>query len=75
MTTGLIIFARMGSTRLPRKMLLPIAGRPLLGRVLDRARCVKGERPIVVATSIEADDDAIESFARTEGVRRFPRGS
>jgi spore coat polysaccharide biosynthesis protein SpsF len=74
MGTGLIIFARMRSSRLPGKMLLPIAGRPLLGRVIDRVRCIKGTRQIVVATSNEADDDAIESFARAEGVAVF-RGS
>lgn len=74
MATGLIIFARMGSSRLPGKMLLPIAGRPLLGRVIDRTRCVKGNCPIVVATSNEAADDAIEHFARAEGVDVF-RGS
>ena len=67
MATGLIIFARMSSSRLPGKMLLPIAGRALLGRVIDRARCVKGDRPVVVATSKEAADDAIERFARAEG--------
>ena len=74
MTTGLIIFARMGSTRLPGKMLRPIVGRPLLGRVIDRARRVGGSCPIVVATSTEAGDDAIERFARGEGVDVF-RGS
>jgi spore coat polysaccharide biosynthesis protein SpsF len=74
MATGLIIFARMGSTRLPGKMLLPIGGRPLLGRVIDRARCAGGNCPIVVATSNEAGDDAIERFARKEGVDVF-RGS
>ena len=71
---GLIIFARMGSTRLPGKMLLSIAGRPLLGRIIDRTRCVKGSCPIVVATSNEAADDAIECFARKEGIEVF-RGS
>src|SRR5262245_4239797 len=74
MATGLIIFGRMGSTRLPGKMLVSIAGRPLLGRVIDRARCIEGNRQIVVATSNEAEDDAIESFACAEGVDVF-RGS
>jgi len=73
-STGLIIFARMGSRRLPGKMLLPIAGRPLLGRIIDRARCASGDYPIVVATSTEAGDDTIERFARNEGVEVF-RGS
>lgn len=74
MATGLIIFARMGSSRLPGKMLLPIAGRVLLGRVIDRARCIQGNHPIVVATSNEGGDNAIEQFARAEGVNVF-RGS
>ncbi len=72
--TGLIIFARMRSSRLPGKTLLPIAGRPLLGRIIDRARRVGSSHQIVVATSTEAADDAIESFARAEGVAVF-RGS
>ena len=74
MGTGLVIFARMGSSRLPGKMLLSIGGRPLLGRVIDRARCVRGERQIVVATSNQVEDDVIERFARAEGVEVF-RGS
>ena len=74
MPTGLIVFARMSSSRCPGKMLMPIAGRPLLGLVLDRTRCVKGGCQIVVATSSEPDDDAIADFAAGEGVGVF-RGS
>jgi spore coat polysaccharide biosynthesis protein SpsF len=74
MPTGLIVFARMSSSRCPGKMLMPIAGRPLLGRVLDRTRCVKGGHRIVVATSTEPEDDAIAAFAEGEGVDAF-RGS
>lgn len=72
--TGLIIFARMGSSRLPGKMLMPLGGRPLLGRVIDRTRRVSGNHPIVVATSDLADDDPIAGFADREGVAVF-RGS
>ena len=59
MPTGLIVFARMSSSRCPGKMLMPIAGRPLLGLVLDRTRLVKNADRIVVATSTEPGDDAI----------------
>jgi spore coat polysaccharide biosynthesis protein SpsF len=55
-------------------MLLSVAGRPLLGRVIDRARCVTGDRPLVVAMSKEPADDAIERFAQAEDVAVF-RGS
>ena len=68
MYDGLIIFARMSSRRLPGKSLIDIEGRPLLGRVLDRSRRVKQVKEIIVATSVKPDDDAIESFAREEGV-------
>lgn len=72
--TGLIIFARFDSTRLPGKILMDLAGRPLLGRVLDRARHVKGRHKIVIATSDRDIDDPIVRFADDEGIAVF-RGS
>lgn len=74
MSTGLIIFARFGSSRLPGKALLPISGRAMLGRVLDRTRRVAGGHKIVIATSEDASDDPIAAFATNEGVEVF-RGS
>lgn len=71
MSIGLIIFARLDSRRLPGKALREIAGRALLGHVLDRARRVPGGYPIVVATSTRALDDPIEGFAREEGAEVF----
>lgn len=71
MTTGLIVFARMGSSRFPGKTMVPIAGRALLGRVIDRARLVSGGHAIVVATSTEAKDDPIAAFAAEEGLDTF----
>jgi len=40
MTLGVIVQARLDSTRLPRKALLPLAGEPLLVRVLEALRCI-----------------------------------
>ncbi len=65
---GLIIFARMDSTRLPGKALISISGRPLLGRVIDRARHSPGGNNMVIATSDRSIDDIICSFAESEGV-------
>lgn len=73
MSTGIIVFARMGSTRLPGKVLADIGGRTLLQRVLDRARLVP-DAVVIVATSTGPEDDAIASLATAEGVAVF-RGS
>ncbi len=71
MNTGLIIFSRFDSKRLPGKALKIIGERSLLGHVLDRTRRVKGEYPIIIATSDRDVDDPIVDFAKKEGVGFF----
>lgn len=66
-----IINARMGSERLPGKPLRSIAGRPLLGHLLDRVRHVRGIDGIVVAIPASAENDRLEAFCRGEGVSSF----
>lgn len=66
-----IIQARMGSTRLPGKSLAPIAGRPLLGHVVDRVRACATVSRVIVATTDAAADEAILDFARREEVAAF----
>ncbi len=69
-----IVQARMGSTRLPGKVLLPVLGRPLLGYLLERlARC-RGLDAIVVATTDRPEDQAVAEYAAGLGVAVF-RGS
>lgn len=63
-----IIQSRMSSNRLPGKMLMDLNGRTLLGRVLDRVRYAKKISKIIVATSIEKEDDAIEQFCIQEKI-------
>lgn len=74
MLTGIVVLARMDSRRLPGKALVPIAGRPLLGHVLDRARRVESPAVVVVATSARELDDPIARFAEVEGAALY-RGS
>lgn len=69
--TGIVLQARMGSTRLPGKVLMPLCGRPMLGHILDRLKRVGNADIIIVATSTLPGDDAIEAFARGEGVACF----
>lgn len=66
MTTLCVVQARMGSTRLPGKVLADLAGRPLLAFMLERLRPIPAE--LVVATSGLARDDAVEAVALSVGV-------
>ncbi len=59
MSTVVIIQARMGSTRLPGKILMPLAGRPMLFQVIARARRIPGVDAVVVATTELAQDDVL----------------
>lgn len=64
----------MTSTRLPGKVLLPAAGRPLLGHLIERLQQVPSIDGIIVATTVNAADDALANFAMEYGVACF-RGS
>src|ERR1700754_3910710 len=59
-----LVQARMGSTRLPGKVLRPIAGQPLLWHVIHRLQRCKTLTGIAIATSTAAGDDAIVQFAQ-----------
>ena len=71
---GGIIFSRYDSSRLYGKALIDIEGRNLLGRVIDRAKMIKGIKKLIVATSNRKIDDKIYEFASSEGIETF-RGS
>ncbi len=63
-----IVQARMGSTRLPGKVLKPVAGKPLLWHVLYRLTRCHTLDWIVVATSDNPRDDAIASYCREQKI-------
>ena len=68
MKTIIIVQARMTSTRLPGKVLLPLAGEPMLVRLLERLRRVQRAQRIVIATTTNAADDAIAALCAQQGV-------
>jgi len=66
--TIIVVQARMTSTRLPGKVLLPIASRPMLAYQLERLRRVQRAARTVVATTTNVADDPIVSVAAACGV-------
>jgi spore coat polysaccharide biosynthesis protein SpsF len=68
------IQARMGSTRLPGKVLKRVLGKPLLDFLVERLAQSKEIDDIVVLTSTQASDDLIANFCQERGILCF-RGS
>ncbi len=74
MNIGVILQARLSSQRLPGKVLREINGKPLLAYTLERLAHCQSVSRIIVATSYDASDDALEQFCLASGVSCF-RGS
>lgn len=62
-----IIQARTGSSRLPRKVLLPLLGEPMLTRVVRRVARASRVDATIVATTTASSDDAIMELAAHAG--------
>ena len=74
MTSGVIVFSRLNSTRLPGKALIKIAGITLVDRVLDKLEGVMGISRTIVATTESYLDDPLVAHLETRGIDVF-RGS
>lgn len=57
-----VIQARTGSSRLPNKILLPLANKPLLYRMFERVAASKMCGTIVIATTTDKSDDVVENL-------------
>ncbi len=68
MTTLAIIQARMASSRLPGKVMLPIADAPMLAWVVRRAQAARSIDQVVVATTTEEDDAPVAAWCARAGV-------
>lgn len=69
-----ILQARMSSSRLPGKVLKPLAGRPMVERQIERLRRSATLDRLVVATSDDPSDDVLADFLCEIGIETF-RGS
>ncbi len=75
MSMGIIVQARMGSSRMPGKMVRPFfQGRAMLAFLLERVRTDLPHVPLVVATTVSSADDLLADIAGQCGARVF-RGS
>jgi spore coat polysaccharide biosynthesis protein SpsF len=63
-----VIQARMSSSRLPGKVLMPLAGRPMIWHIVERARACRSVDEVIVATSSEASDDRLADFCAAHGI-------
>ena len=68
MSVVAIVQARMGSSRLPGKVLLDLAGKPMLARVVARLSRAQMLDTIAVATSTHAHDDVLAEWCRAARV-------
>jgi len=71
--TGVIIQARISSTRLSGKVMLDLAGKTVLQHVVERCKKINADE-VIVATSTNKRDDIIENFCKQKGYL-FYRGS
>lgn len=65
----IIIQARMTSTRLPGKILLPLCNKPILQMMLERLDCFKNN--IIIATTNDGTEQPIVDLCKQLGVRYF----
>lgn len=73
--TVAILQARMGSTRLPGKVLEDLAGLPVLAHCIARAAAVPGVDAVCVATGEGAEDDPVADLVARDGRATPFRGS
>lgn len=66
-----IIQARISSTRLPGKVMLPVLGKPLLIRMIERVKQSKLIGELVIATSSNSEDDQIELLCMENNLNCF----
>ncbi len=66
-----IVQARMGSTRLPGKVMKPFSGKPMLWHIIDRLKHSKKIERIIMATTVKEDDKVIVKLAEEIGIDIF----
>jgi spore coat polysaccharide biosynthesis protein SpsF len=68
---GAIIQARMGSTRLPGKVMLKLGDKPILQHIVERLKLCQGIDEIVLAITVNSKDDILAELAVNNGIKFF----
>ena len=71
MKVGFLITARLKSTRLPRKLLLEIKGKPILGHMIERLKLASKIDQIIICTSSSEQDEPLIQLASEYGIECF----
>ncbi len=74
MSVGAFLVARLSSTRLPEKNILPVAGKPMIQQLAERVKNSKLVDKVIIATSNLPSDDPLEDLAKEIGIGCY-RGS
>ena len=67
--TAVIVQARVGSSRLPGKVLLDLDGKPVLGRVIERCYQIRGVDTVCIAIPDAPENDPVASLALACGAK------
>lgn len=71
MNLGIVIQARMGSTRLPGKVLMFLGGKTLLDHIIERVMLLKSEHKVIIATTKKKRDDLINEWCFSRKIKCF----
>lgn len=71
MKIGIIVQARMGSSRLPGKMMIDLNGQDLIGRLVENLRKVRKADSLILATSTKKIDDELYKRCKDLDVHCF----
>ena len=74
MKIGAFLIARLSSTRLPNKNVLPIVGKPMIELLVERVKASNFVSKVIIATSDLVSDDPLEELSQRLGVDCY-RGS
>jgi len=71
MKVGYLITGRLKSTRLPRKLLIKVKGKPIVSHMIDRLKLAKNVDEIVICTSDNEQDKPLSNIAKENNIKCF----